>query len=81
MAVFPHSLLVAEEGASVVFVDRYRSDDLARMADLVLEFRKRRADGQVYILLNNHYTGSSAATVAALQRLLDLPVVTLPPVA
>ena len=29
VAVFPHSLLVAEEGASVVFVDRYRSDDLA----------------------------------------------------
>jgi uncharacterized protein YecE (DUF72 family) len=56
-----------------------RQSDLERMAELALEFRRRRKDGGIYVLLNNHYTGCSARTVGELQRLLGLPVVTMQP--
>jgi uncharacterized protein YecE (DUF72 family) len=57
-----------------------RTDELVRMADLALEFKRRRADGDVYILLNNHYTGCSAETVRQLERYFGVPVETMRPV-
>lgn len=52
-----------------------RTSDLAKWADLVLEFRRGRESRGVYVLLNNHYAGSSPLTARALERMLGLPVV------
>ncbi|CAA9302078.1 MAG: hypothetical protein AVDCRST_MAG77-5744 [uncultured Chloroflexi bacterium] len=51
-----------------------RLDDLVRWAELALEFRRGREARGVYILLNNHYSGSSPATIRELERRLGLDV-------
>jgi uncharacterized protein YecE (DUF72 family) len=53
-----------------------RGADLARWAERVLQFRREREGRGVYVLLNNHYAGSSAKTVQELRRHLGLPVIT-----
>ena len=57
-----------------ISVDRVA--DLERWADLVLAWRRGREDRDVYVLLNNHYAGSSPQTVRELQRLLGVEAVT-----
>ncbi|HEU5315686.1 MAG TPA: DUF72 domain-containing protein [Chloroflexota bacterium] len=53
-----------------------RGEDLAKWAQLVLQFRRERESQGIYVLLNNHYAGCSPETVRQLQRLMGLPVVT-----
>lgn len=52
-----------------------RQSDLERWAHLALEFRRGREDRGVYVLLNNHYAGSSPLAVRELERALGLPVI------
>jgi uncharacterized protein YecE (DUF72 family) len=52
-----------------------RKPDLVRWAELALAFRRGREDRGIYILLNNHYSGSSPTTIRELERLFGLPVV------
>ena len=54
-----------------VVIDRGR--DLARWADLVRAFTEGRDGRLIYILLNNHYSGSSLIAMQALRRQLELP--------
>jgi uncharacterized protein YecE (DUF72 family) len=54
-----------------VVIDRGR--DLARWADLVRAFAEGRAGRLIYILLNNHYAGSSLIAMQALRKQLELP--------
>ena len=54
-----------------------RASDLVKWAELALEFRRERESRGIYVLLNNHYAGCSPESVRQLQRLLNLPVVTL----
>jgi len=56
-----------------ITVDRLA--DLVRWAEMAMEFRRGREDRGIYILLNNHYSGSSPATIRELERVLGLPVV------
>ncbi|HEX2517231.1 MAG TPA: DUF72 domain-containing protein [Chloroflexota bacterium] len=56
-----------------------RTADLERWAELVLQFRREREGRGVYVLLNNHYAGSSPQSVRHLERILGLPVVAFPP--
>ena len=56
-------------------LSRDRKPDLVRWAELTLEFRRGREARGVYVLLNNHYAGSSPLTIRELERVLDLPVV------
>ena len=55
-----------------ITVDRLA--DLVKWAELALEFRRGREDRGVYILLNNHYSGSSAMTIRELERVMGMPV-------
>ena len=52
-----------------------RMADLVKWAELALEFRRGREDRGIYILLNNHYSGSSPSTIRELERVMGLPVV------
>jgi uncharacterized protein YecE (DUF72 family) len=51
-----------------------RMADLVRWAELALEFRRGREARGIYVLLNNHYSGSSPSTIRELERLLGLEV-------
>ena len=52
-----------------------RLADLVKWAELALEFRRGREDRGIYILLNNHYSGSSPTTIRELERVMGLPIV------
>ena len=56
-----------------------RGADLRRWAELVSKWRenqmKNGRTGDVFVLLNNHYSGSSPRSASALRQLLDLPPV------
>lgn len=52
-----------------------RTSDLERWARLALDFRRDREDRSIYVLLNNHYAGSSPNSVRQLEQLLGVPVV------
>jgi len=73
---FAYVRLVGHHAAEIdqrtITIDR--GEDLARWADKVMAFR-RRTNGDVYVLLNNHYAGFSAGALRELQRILGLPVV------
>ena len=73
---FAYVRLVGNHAAEIdqrtITIDR--GEDLARWADKVMAFR-RRTNGDVYVLLNNHYAGFSAGALRELQRILGLPVV------
>jgi len=73
---FAYVRLVGNHDAAIdqrtITIDR--GADLERWADKVMAFR-RRTNGDVYVLLNNHYAGFSAEAVRRLQRILGLPVV------
>jgi uncharacterized protein YecE (DUF72 family) len=60
-----------------ITVDRLA--DLVKWAELALAFRRGREDRGIYILLNNHYSGSSPATIRELERVMGLPVVAFGP--
>jgi uncharacterized protein YecE (DUF72 family) len=60
-----------------ITVDRFA--DLVKWAELALEFRRGREDRGIYILLNNHYSGSSPATIRELERVMGLPIVAFGP--
>ena len=74
---FVYARLNGDHGIEIdrrsVIIDRGR--DLARWAELALAFRRSREDRGIYVLLNNHYSGSSALSAQELQRLFDVPVV------
>jgi uncharacterized protein YecE (DUF72 family) len=74
---FVYARLNGDHGIEIdrrrVIIDRGR--DLARWAELALAFRRNREDRGIYILLNNHYSGSSALSAQELQRIFELPVV------
>jgi uncharacterized protein YecE (DUF72 family) len=56
-----------------------RGADLRRWAELISKWRenqmKNGRTGDVFVLLNNHYSGSSPRSASALRQLLDLPPV------
>jgi len=56
-----------------------RGADLRRWAELISKWRenqmKNGQTGDVFVLLNNHYSGSSPRSASALRQLLDLPPV------
>ena len=56
-----------------------RGADLRRWAELISKWRenqmKNGRTGNVFVLLNNHYSGSSPRSASALRQLLDLPPV------
>ncbi|MDQ3702600.1 MAG: DUF72 domain-containing protein [Chloroflexota bacterium] len=55
-----------------------RTSDLERWARLALDFRRDREDRSVYVLLNNHYAGSSPNSVRHLEHVLGVPVRAFP---
>ena len=56
-----------------------RGADLRRWAELISKWRENQMKngraGDVFVLLNNHYSGSSPRSASALRQLLDLPPV------
>ncbi|GDX70213.1 hypothetical protein LBMAG38_13040 [Chloroflexota bacterium] len=56
-----------------------RGADLRRWAELISKWRenqmKKGRTSDVFVLLNNHYSGSSPRSASALRQLLDLPQV------
>jgi uncharacterized protein YecE (DUF72 family) len=56
-----------------------RGADLRRWAELISKWRenqmKNGRTSDVFVLLNNHYSGSSPRSASALRQLLDLPPV------
>jgi Fe-S cluster assembly protein SufD len=75
LAVFPHTLLVLEEGAELTFIDRYVSPDLERVfADAVVEIHAGAGSRVRYVALQDWGRGVTHLSVqrAVLQRDADL---------
>jgi Fe-S cluster assembly protein SufD len=64
LAVFPHTLLVVEEGASLTFIDRYRSPDLDRvLSDAVVEIHAGPGARVRYVSLQEWGSGVTHLSV------------------
>jgi Fe-S cluster assembly protein SufD len=63
-AVFPHTLIVADEGSEVTFVDRFASPDLERaMSDAVVEIHAEAGAKVRYLALQEWGTGVTHLSV------------------
>ncbi|HEX9824340.1 MAG TPA: Fe-S cluster assembly protein SufD [Actinomycetota bacterium] len=63
-AIFPHALIVAEEGAEVTFIDRYVSPPLERaLSDALVEIHLGRASRVRYVGLQDYGTGVTHLSV------------------
>ena len=76
-AVFPHTLLIADRGSEVTFIDRYTSPDLGRaLSDATVEIVAEDGAHVRYVALQNWGTGVQhfGVTRARLSQVMDLLV-------
>jgi Fe-S cluster assembly protein SufD len=77
-AVFPHTLIVAEEGAEVTFIDRFVSPDLERvLSDAVVEIHAEANSRVRYVCLQEWGTGVTHLSVQRTRVERDAQVRTL----